>query len=140
MDSQLRAQLRKQPPQSSSKGNFFVRVRFGGVPSTVEGCSFFACSWRLPAYNGAFLLTVDNFSFFAYSWSFFFTYSFSFFTYSWSFFAYSGEVCLISTLRDCKQRSLTVSKKAPIVSKKATPTVEEVVRVRFCCLLTLRIF
>ena len=28
VDSQLRAQLRKQPPQSSSKGNFFVRVRF----------------------------------------------------------------------------------------------------------------
>ena len=34
--SQLRTQLRKQPPQSSSKGNFFVRVRFQGVPSTVE--------------------------------------------------------------------------------------------------------
>ena len=26
------------------------------------GCSFFAYSWKLPAYNGAFLLTVDNFS------------------------------------------------------------------------------
>ena len=36
MDSQLRTQRRKQPPQSFSKGNFFVRVRFGGVPSTVE--------------------------------------------------------------------------------------------------------
>ena len=29
-------ELTKQLPQSSSKGNFFVRVRFGGVPSTVE--------------------------------------------------------------------------------------------------------
>ena len=28
---------------------------------------------------------------------------------------------LISALRDCKQRSLTVSKKAPTVSKKASP-------------------
>ena len=36
VDSQLRTQLTKQPPQSSSKENFFVRVRFGGVPSTVE--------------------------------------------------------------------------------------------------------
>ena len=78
---------------------------------------------------GSFLLTEElfylqltkiNFSFFAYSWSFF-TYSFSFFTYSWSFFAYSGKVYLIRALRDCKQRSLTVSKKAPTVSKKASP-------------------
>ena len=28
---------------------------------------------------------------------------------------------LIRALRDCKQRSLTVSKKAPSVSKKASP-------------------
>ena len=28
-----------------------------------KGCSFFAYSWKLPAYSGAFLLTVDNFSF-----------------------------------------------------------------------------
>ena len=28
------------------------------------GCGFFAYSWKLPAYSGAFLLTVDNFSFF----------------------------------------------------------------------------
>ena len=69
---------------------------------------------------GAFLLTVDNFSFFAYSWSFF-AYSFSFFTYSWSFFASNGKVRLIRALRDCKQRSLTVRKKAPTVSKKASP-------------------
>ena len=27
---------KKQPPQSSSKGNFFVRVRFGGVPRLSE--------------------------------------------------------------------------------------------------------
>ena len=40
----------KQPPQSSSKGNLFVRVRFGGVPSTVEEVVRvrFCCllSWR----------------------------------------------------------------------------------------------
>ena len=84
------------------------------------GCSFFAYSWKLPACSGAFLLTVDNFSFFTYSWSFF-AYSFSFFTYSWSFFAYSGKVLLIRALRDCKQRSLGVSKKAPTLSKKSFP-------------------
>ena len=88
-----------------------------------EGCSFFAYSWKLPAYSGALLLTVDNFSFFAYKFGFF-AYSFSFLTYSWSFFAYSGKVRLVRALRDCKQRSLTVSKKAPTVSKKASPLVE----------------
>ena len=36
-----------------------------------KGCGFFAYSWKLPAYSGAFLLTVDNFSFFTYNWSFF---------------------------------------------------------------------
>ena len=39
--------------------------------SNFIGCSFFAYSWKLPAYSGAFLLTIDNFSFSAYSWSFF---------------------------------------------------------------------
>ena len=63
------------------------------------------------------MLTVDNFSFFTYNWSFF-AYNCSFFTYSWSFFAYSGKVRLIRALRDCKQRSLTVSKKALTVSKQ----------------------
>ena len=37
----------------------------------------FAYSWKLPAYSGAFLITIDNFSCFAYSWSFF-AYDFSF--------------------------------------------------------------
>ena len=36
-----------------------------------------------------------------------------------AFFAYSGR--LIRALRDCKPRSLTVSKEAPTVSKKASP-------------------
>ena len=84
------------------------------------GCGFFAYNCKLPACSGAFLLTVDNFNFFACSWSLF-TYNFSFFTYGWSFFAYNGKVHLISTLRDCKQRSLTVSKKALTVSRKASP-------------------
>ena len=65
--------------------------------SQTRGVAFL---WRY----GAFLLTVDNFSFFSYSWSFF-AYSFSFLTYSWSFSAYSGKVRLIRALRDCKQRS-----------------------------------
>ena len=43
VDSQLRTQLRKQPPQSSSQGNCFIRVRFGGVPSTVEVIRLWFC-------------------------------------------------------------------------------------------------
>ena len=38
-----------------------------------------------------------------------------------AFFDYSGKVRLIRAWRDCKQRSLTVSKKAPTVSKKSFP-------------------
>ena len=38
-----------------------------------------------------------------------------------AFFTYSGKMHLIRALRDCKQRSLAVSKKAPTVSKKASP-------------------
>ena len=67
-------------------------------------------------YSGAFLLTIDNFSFFTYNWSFF-AYNFSFSAHSWSVFAYSGKVSLTRALRDWKQRSLPVSKKAP----KASP-------------------
>ena len=60
----------------------------------------------------------------------------SFFTYSWQFqlfclqlalFDYKGKVHLIRALRDCKQRSLTVSKKAPTLSRKASPPVHRVV-------------
>ena len=97
-------------------------LRVAGPPHTSQkiGCGFFAYNWKLPAYSGAFLLTVDNFSFFTYNWSFS-AYNFSFLTCSWSFFAYSGKVRLKRALRDCKQRSLTVSKKAPTVSKRPPP-------------------
>ena len=52
----------------------------GGPKPLFGACNFFAYSWKLPAYSGAFLLTIDNFSFFTYNWSFF-AYSFIFFTY-----------------------------------------------------------
>ena len=56
------------------------------------------------------------------SWSFL-PYNWSFSTYNQSFFAYSGKVPLRSTFSmDCKQRSSTVSKKAPAVSKKLPRT------------------
>ena len=58
-------------------------------------------------------LTVDNFSFLL-------TVLASLLTVL-AFFAYSGKVRLIRALRNCKQRSLTVSKKAPTVSKKTPP-------------------
>ena len=84
------------------------------------GCSFFFTVGKLSAYSGACSLTIDNFSFLTYSWSFF-TYNFSLFPSSWRFFAYSGSVRLISALRDCKQRSLAVSERAPTVSQKSFP-------------------
>ena len=92
-----------------------------------NGCSFFAYNWKLPAYTGAFLLAIDNFSLFTYSWSFL-TYNFSLFTYNWSSFAHSGKVRLRSSLRDCKQISLTVSKKTPTVSKKTSTLVARAIR------------
>ena len=96
--------------------------RLRGPKTMIWGCGFFAYSWKLRAYSGAFLLTIDNFSFFSYNWSFF-AYSFSFFTYNWSFFTCSGKVHLIRALRGRKQGSWTVSKKAPTVSKKASPII-----------------
>ena len=56
------------------------------------GCSFFAYSWKLPAYSGASLLTIDNLSFFS-------THNWSFSAYSFSFFAYSGKVHLMKGLK-----------------------------------------
>ena len=94
----------KQSPPCMTEGEGVSMA--DSLLNSSDGCGFFAYSWKLPAYSGAFLLTVDNFSFF---------------TYSWNFLAYSGKVRLIKALRDCKQRSLTVSKKAPTVSKKASP-------------------
>ena len=108
------------PPLLYVKEPSFLGVAMPAEDRCERGCSFFAYSWKLPAHSGAFLLTADNLSFFTYSWSFF-AYSFSFFTYNWSFFAYRGKVRLISAFRDCKQRSLTANKKAPTVSKKASP-------------------
>ena len=106
-------------------------TQFGGwAPG--EGCFWmrlFCLQLEASCLQWSFLLTVDKFSFFTYSWSFC-TYIFSFlidnvsfFTYSWSSCADNGKVRLISALRDCKQRSLTVSKKAPTASEKASPVV-----------------
>ena len=76
---------------------------------------------------GSFLLTVELFYLQLTILAFLLTVGASlltalvFFTYSWSFCSYSGKVLRIRALRDCKQRSLTVSKKAPTVSQKASP-------------------
>ena len=45
---------------------------------------------------------------------------FSFYTYRWSLSACSGKEHLISTSMDCKQRSSSVSNKAPTVSKNSS--------------------
>ena len=86
------------------------------------GCGFLAYSWKLPAYSGAFLLTNDNFSFLLTVGAFLLT-ILAFLLTVGAFFAYSGKVRLIRALRDCKQISLTASKKTPTVSKKASPRI-----------------
>ena len=58
------------------------------------GCGFFAYSWKLPAYSRAFLLTVDNFSFFLTVGAFLLT-VLAFLRTVGAFFAYSGKVRLI---------------------------------------------
>ena len=96
-------------------------------PSSVRPTRFSISDAAFLLTVGSFLLTVELFylrltilAFFTYNWSFF-AYSLSFLTYNSSSFAYNGKVRLIRALRDCKQRSLTVSKKASTVSKKASP-------------------
>ena len=43
-------------------------INFGGDSGGFLGdAAFFAYSWKLPAYSGALLLTVENFSFFTYT-------------------------------------------------------------------------
>ena len=72
------------------------------------GCSFFAYSWKLPAYSGSFLLTFDNLVFYL-QLEFFLLTALAFsLTVE---LAYNGKVRLIRALRDCKQRSWAVSKK-----------------------------
>ena len=71
------------------------------------GCGFFAYSWQLPTYSGAFLLTVDNFSFFTHSWSLF-TCSFRLLYLQLELFCLQWESASNKRLKlDCKQRSLT---------------------------------
>ena len=60
--------------------------------------------------------TVHKFSFFTYNWSLF-THTFSVFCLQLELFCLQWKVHLISALRDCKQRCLTVSKKAPTVMR-----------------------
>ena len=64
----------------------------------------------------SFLLTVDNFSFLLTVGVFCIQLEL-FSAYSWSVFAHNGKVRLISAFRDCKRRSLTVSKKLQVFSK-----------------------
>ena len=93
-----------------------ILLKFGAV----FGSNLFCLQLEASCLQWSFLLTVDHFSIFTYSWRFI-TYNFSFFVYSWSLFADIGKARLIRALRDCKQRSLTVSKKAPTVRKQASP-------------------
>ena len=53
------------------------RFVFRSKSEQIQGNGFFAHNWKLPAYSGAILLTIDKSSFFTYNWSSF-TYTFSF--------------------------------------------------------------
>ena len=112
----------REPLASHDSNPYPNRTRIARYNATKSGIwmRFFCLQFEASRLQWSFFLTVDNFSFFTYSWSLF-AYSFSFSTYSWSFFAYSGKVRLIRALTHCKQRSLTVSKKALTVNKKASP-------------------
>ena len=61
----------------------------------------------------------------------FFAYSGKLFYLQSELFCLQWEVRLISALRGCKQRSLTVSKKNPTVSKKASPQKKQDARHKF---------
>ena len=84
------------------------------------GCGFFAYSWKLPAAVELFHLQLTILAFLLTIGAFLLTILASLLTVG-AFFSYSGKVRLIRALRDCKQRSLTVSNKVPTVSKKASP-------------------
>ena len=101
-------------------------LAIGSFLLTVEPSdAIFLLQWKFPAYSGAFLLTVEPFYLQLTLLAFLLTIgAFSLTTYLQCSFACSGKVHLISALRDCKQRSLTVSKKASTVSKKLPPLVE----------------
>ena len=69
----------------------------------------FACSWKLPAYSGAFLLTIDNSNFFTCNFSFF-AYNFSFLTVGvfclqWESASNKGLKGLQAKKLNCKQKS-----------------------------------
>ena len=82
-----------------------------------EGCFGRDAAFLLTV--GSFLLTVELFDLqltilvFCLQLEFFLLTALAFLLTSGIFFAYGGKVRLIRALRECKQRSLTVSKKAP---------------------------
>ena len=101
---------------------FLIFLSFAFFALVSSGCGFFAYSWKLPAYNGAFLLTIElsylqlTILAFLLTISTFLLTILAFLLTIGALFAYNGKVRLIRALRDCKQRSSSVSKKAPTVS------------------------
>ena len=77
-----------------------------GRKAIAYGCGFFAYSWKLPSYNGALLLTVDDFCFFS---------------CSWSCFGLQWEAASNKGLKGLEAKKLNCKQKAPTVSKKASP-------------------
>ena len=76
---------------------------------------FFAYSWKLPAYNGASSLTIDNFSFSTYNWSSLlailaFSLTILACLLTVGAFCLQWESASNKGLKDCRQRSLSVSK------------------------------
>ena len=94
----------------------------------LKGCGFFCLQLEASCLQWSFVThIVLQLTILAFLLTLGLAYSFSFFTCNCSFFAYNGKVRLIRALRDCEQRSLTESKKAPTVSKKASPILKRMV-------------
>ena len=72
-------------------------------------------SWKLPAYSGACLLTVDNFSFFAHNWSFFLLTPSAFLLTSGAFLLtmgkFPGKCCQLQVKKTSPPKKNTVYQK-----------------------------
>ena len=99
-----------------------VGVWGSNLDPDLKGYSFFAFSWKLPAYNGTLLFAVVFGSFFAYNWGVLLTIGVVF-ACSWSFLANSGKLYLLRITTDCRQENSTVSKAARTVRVIVRPVI-----------------
>ena len=89
--------------------------------SCQKDVAFSLTVWKLPAYSGAFLLTVEIFSCFTYSWSFS-AYSCSLFCLQLELFYLQWESASTKGLKGTvSKKKLNCKQKTPTVSKQKFP-------------------